>query len=305
MMNVVFGKSAQGGLLYAINAEYNISKKRKNPFRGKNDELADAIDKYTAIPVDKFIFFPKEKKGKVICIDFRFDIGYLEPAIDSDYRLTLNDRLVLGDYVRMHPEEADCLYDSGKESYANIQVLKECVKRDVPIRIWYSDFPTEFCGFLHVCSVLRGLNASVSVVHLPNYFQVQGETRHRFSFGQVENYEFAYLLDQERQLSQDEIEFYAKVWDDLVEENAPLRTVIAGVVHSMQEDYFDNYIFSFIPKDRPFTANDIDRDTMYQNHGLVNFGWAKYRLRQLYEAGALELIQDGENQKDIIYQLKK
>lgn len=102
--------------------------------------------------------------------------------------------------------------------------------------------------------------------------------------------EYLYLT---KELSKDEIKFYASRWKELVKENTPLRTVISGYPVSVDEDFYDRFIEEFLREEATKEENIIGNIIQKYLFG-VNYSWYEYRIQKMIEEGKIEIIEDHE-----------
>ncbi len=77
------------------------------------------------------------------------------------------------------------------------------------------------------------------MVKLPEYV-VHGKTICFYkNWGEVAAEEFAGFLSGERIVSKEELRMYASLWNELVEDNNPLRAIVNGKMIGVPEDFYD------------------------------------------------------------------
>ena len=165
--------------------------------------------------------------------------------------------------------------------------------RGEAVRIWTDRTPAGACGLLFAAHLLRDApgpcGRSPDPV-LPPSGRREGGGR-PLGRGRPEDLEaFAdppVLLDQaaRRELAQQ--------WATLQRENAPLRVVENGAVHSAEITYYDDRILSSCP-DHPCRVAELIGRLVGQQLGIDDWFWAE-RVQALLEAGALRLAEPQED----------
>lgn len=112
-----------------------------------------------------------------------------------------------------------------------------------PIRVWSSNDPDEMCGFYHLMRILPP-NTDIRAIKLPELeeFPEKNTIVSHNGWGEISPEEFSRFLPFEEKISENRRKMFASRWNDLVEENAPIRAVINGRLSSAGEGTYDFYI---------------------------------------------------------------
>ena len=121
--------------------------------------------------------------------------------------------------------------------------LKQFLNQGETVRIWYSDAPYSRCGFYHLCQILEKYENEIRVVKIPEYVVREKDITVYKNWNEVAAEEFAGFLSFEKSLSKEEVRMYSSLWNDLVEDNSPLRAVVNGKVLGVPEDFYDFQIW--------------------------------------------------------------
>lgn len=283
MIEVVFSGTAYGGLTVATSS---------HPDNVKSVEQ-DAKE-YGGIAVKAM-----EKPEGILSFEFQWDIGYLNETEDSEYRMKLPASLYYGHHVRLHPEDEAELLEDGKHNLKTLKALRKLAEAGKPFRVWSGSNAMEMSGFYYLCNVLKDYDVDVYVVELPQVFTIGDKSKHISSWGIAHTYEFGYLVENQRLLQKHEIEYRASLWQELVEENAPLRAVISNVLTSVPADFYDGIIMS------RFTGTTIHENewvseimSMYLG---ISSGFVEQRIWEMGKNGVISLVQDGERMNERIW----
>ena len=93
-----------------------------------------------------------------------------------------------------------------------------------------------------------------------------------------------------RELTKQEIELYSNLWQELVEENAPLRVLIDNKIISTIDDFFDNVIMSYIAETPQSQTTIINR--FLGEWYCADFCFASQRIEYLIEKGKIKIVED-------------
>ena len=160
------------------------------------------------------------------------------------------------------------------------------------IRIWVDQTPHSVCGFLHAASVLRGTEASVSLMLLPPWrVRSDGVVVIYQGWGEVSPEEFGHFLHLEQSLTPIVLRMLADRWQTLQEENAPLRAVVNGRVRSVAETFYDDLIRRHLPAGETRIAAVIGEVLGRECPGIGDL-WLAERIRWMLETGELRMVRE-------------
>lgn len=160
------------------------------------------------------------------------------------------------------------------------------------IRIWVDQTPHSACGLLHAASVLRGTEASVSLMLLPPWrVRSDGVVVIYQGWGEVSPEEFGHFLHLEQSLTPIVLRMLADRWQTLQEENAPLRAVVNGRVRSVAETFYDDLIRRHLPAGETRIAAVIGEVLGRECPGIGDL-WLAERIRWMLETGELRMVRE-------------
>lgn len=226
----------------------------------------------------------------VVCFGYRLDIGNIRKDIEGHYRKNLIFSLL---NMEMGEETQDYA-----DSFMQMQQLKIYLEAGESIRIWYSDAPYSRCGLYHLCNILNCYENEIHLVKLPEYV-VHGKTIVFYkNWGEVaaEEFaaeEFAGLLSGERIVSKEEIRMYASLWNELVEDNSPLRAMVNGKMIGVPEDFYDFMILNRITT-KPIKECRLIGDIIGHNQASIGDWWYAKRIQHFIEEGLIKVLEDAE-----------
>jgi len=231
---------------------------------------------------------------EVICLGFLLDIGNIQEAADSQYRKDLIYSLYAQEAWADDENLNSDLQNLGGSYCLEMERLNHYLNDGESIRIWYSHAPYSLCGFYHLCSLLQKYQADVHVVRQPEYKVWKDSIQLYQNWGNVAAEEFAAFLPCERKLSKQEIRMYAAFWQELKEDNSPLRAVINDRVTGVSEDFYDFLIWKNITQ-KPVKQARLIGDILGKNQLSVGDWWYAKRIQIFIEQGKIRIIEDSKN----------
>lgn len=230
-------------------------------------------------------------KKEILCLEWMLDIGFLSEDINSKYRKELPGKLIMQGCYGDECEKG--IPEIGEENIKNWKTLMRNLEKKRPIRIWYSDFPSSLCGFYHVCTLARDYDAEVFAMHAPKVAKDDTNWYLARSWGMFNQESISEYFGVQRILDKKEIQTYAKHWDELVKQNAPLRAVISGIPISVNEDFYDHFIEGRITHEPIKEATVMA--SIYDELNLgVESSWIEARIQKMIDVGKVKVVEDAE-----------
>lgn len=270
MIEVLFGESEGGALKIAQN------------YAGNGQEI---ILKYS----------------EVVCIPFLLDIGDINELIESEYRKNLIIDLYTSN-GRVDTSIIKQLEEVWSIYLNEIKRLKAYSSQGESIRFWYSNAPYSICGFYYACNLLKEYDCKISAIKLPEHKKFLNDNMMFLSnWGEVEPEKYNKYLSLEKELSESEMKAYSLLWDELKEENSPLRALVNGTVIGVPEDFYDHIIKKEIP-DNEFRMAHLIGNILGKYPVGVGDWWYAKRILHMIELGELTILKQ---QKEIYCQVLK
>ncbi len=289
MLEVVFGDSEKGSVRWA---------KTYNPKAMKDGAAAVGYigEKPGESPVDEQrILLEKQMEGKslggdssdVVSIGFHLDVGDISGDIDGFGRRN-TFRKLWGRFDFKEEEEEQYFAEQRKD----LEKLLAAAKSEKPIRIWRSNTSYSTCGLLYVCYLLRQVQCNLRIVTLPEYRQTPAnEVVHYVHWGEVEAGKLYQFTAYENEISDIEKQSRGRSWQELMNENGPLRAVVNGNPISVQEDFYDFIILNNLPEEDFIMARFIGKLMGKYSLGISD-SWYAYRLEHMIEEKRLMMVED-------------
>ena len=231
---------------------------------------------------------------EVICLGFMLDIGNIQEETDSQYR----EKLIYDMYAqeqRGKNLKIDVeLRNLAKAYVREMQRLKEYLEKGETIRIWYSDAAYSACGFYHLCSILSKYENPLRIVKLPEHVVYGNVIISCKNWGEIAAEEFAGFLHCERELRKEEVRMYQSMWNELREDNSPLRASLNGKIVGVPEDFYDFLIWKILTK-TPIKEARLIGDILGKYPVNMRSSWYAKRINYLITQGTIKVVEDSEN----------
>lgn len=284
MIEVLFGESEAGSMKAA-----------------KSTVITAKIDGPTAVWTVGKRKPPKRELGEwiqgtseeVICLGFLLDVGDIREPADGEYRRKLLFSMYAGDAWGMDSQDKEELGKLGEVYAGELGRLKDFLEAGETVRIWYSDAPYSLCGLYWLSGILVNYKNPIRAVKLPGYRVTGNQVISYQNWGEVAAEEFAWFLRYERELPPEELRLYRTMWNELKEENGPLRAVINGRLVSVQEDFYDFLIEKMLPE-KPVKEARLIGDLLGHYPLSVGDWWYAKRIDAWIRQGRIRVVQDSE-----------
>lgn len=288
MIEVMFGESEGGAMKMAKNYNVNSSCAVGWIGEGKKPSKKELDKMFEGKPVGG-------NSGEVICLPFMLDIGNIQIPIEDEYR----KELILDMYSngRIDKESLRKELEGVWVRYLDeIERLKAYIASGEQLRIWYSNAPYSLCGFYYTCHLLQNIKCDLSAIKLPEYkYDAVNRTITSFtSWGEMEAGKFYQFLPLECPVSDDEKRYFGSKWEDLKEDNSPLRAVLNGNLTGVSEDYYDFMIRKELPDEEFVLARLIGNILGKYSIGIGDWWYAK-RINWMIERGEIKVMEEKEH----------
>lgn len=287
MIEILFGESEGGAMKLAKNYQEPDYEDGPTAWLGEKPDKATFEDMFAGEAVGG-------TSAEVIILPFMLDIGSLREPLDGTYR----KKIILeqyGVYWNEDEKEEREELEQAVETYGKeLQRMEQFAKQGESFRIWYSNKPYSLCGLCHAVSVLRKYECAISVVRLPDYVREEENTTVRYSsWGEVDAGQFYRFLPLEKELSEHEQKVFASRWDELKEEDAPLRVLINGCLVGVKEDFYDFLIRRELPEGEIIQARLIGNLLLKYPLGISD-SWYMNRINHMIETGEIEVVKEAD-----------
>ena len=231
--------------------------------------------------------------GDVVGLSFALDIGDIASPATDPSRKELLTRMFAADRWDELQDMQNSVDQYWNGCISDLDRLTARAKAGEPVRIWYSNAPYSMCGFYDAVSVLKGYGCRISAVRLPLWVPFgEDEAKSSVHWGEVAPGEFARYLPLETEIPGSVQRAMTMEWAQLKRENAPLRVVLNGKLHSADLDFYDYFIRKEIP-DGTFKVGQLIGFVLGRNQFGIGDWLVAQRVRKMIESGELTVVQAG------------
>lgn len=243
MIEILFSEGAAGSIQDVIDA--------------KNSTVPSTDDFYLAPETTKLIDDKMEGRSckengnghsvekncrNIACFPLDLSVGdILDPFSDERADFLQSMVLIAGEAFS---DVGRDLLETARDSLEKVLAAAE---GGVPLRIWWSRNPDEFCGLCHMLSLLPQ-DADIRVVELPEFEVMGREIRTYSAWNEMDPVDFGRLQTRERSLTDMERRYFAGLWRELQAENGPLRAVVNGRLCTVGADFYDVFLLRELEK---------------------------------------------------------
>jgi hypothetical protein len=283
MLEVVFSDSEKGSMKAAKNYNAKTMLGGAIGYIGKKRTKAELEKHFEGQAVGG-------NSQDVVNIGFLLDIGDISGEIDGNERQNVF-REVWGRFDFDKKEQEQFFQNQRKD----MEKLLSAAEEGIPIRIWKSSAPYSTCGFHFVCHLLRNIDCNISVVSLPKYYPIfENEIVEYSHWGEVAAGKFYQFFSLEKQLTKIEKRIISENWDDLIEENAPLRAILNGKLTSVPENFYDFIIMNNLP-DSDFIMAGLIGKLLGEYRLGISDSWYALRIEKMIEENKLIVVENKDS----------
>lgn len=231
----------------------------------------------------------------VLCPSVGLDIGPLSGPVVEKARFDLLTAWLGGDFPLpdCDPDDhtqRDMLWEQRQRDR---EQLLEGGKHGEAVRIWYSNAPYSLCGFYDVLWQLRDCDCPLTALEMPRWMPLEdGTVQSCLNWGEQSPGDWAAYLPLEREIPKNIRRAIAMEWSQLREENAPLRAVVNGRLHSVGEDFYDPFIRAHIP-DGTFRVAQLIGEVLGRCQLGIGDWWIAKRIQAMEAQGELITVSKG------------
>ena len=286
MIEVVFSQSAYGSLKvaqsYAMRMRYSDGISSAAEIRASQVREAQSAD-------DVF----NGQQQDIYCFSLALSIGDISDGGLGDQR-----RAVLRQLLSVDPSvNLDRHVDENLAK--TIAALSALVKRYVAgeaVRIWYSHNPDELCGMYWLMSQLRPFNLQTPIylVMLPLWeYGKENTVISRTGWGEIAPEEWSKYVVLQEEVRPARLSSCSAKWQQLQEENSPLRATLNGHLQSVPEDVYDSSILREIDAlPDEFKMAVVIGNVLGKYQLGIGDVWIALRIEKLINDGFLEVVQE-------------
>lgn len=244
-----------------------------------NNKIIEVVHDYSETGCLKQTDF---KNNLIVCLPLELNFGNLK-LLDNYDRSSIKVLFSDFDYL---PFETDFNFKN------EINELKTLAKEVDKIRVWSSRISaSDYLLFLYICYLFSDKN--ISVIFTDEY------NEYAWGIGCMTCDEVNKLTSYEHALSQQEKDKYIDEWKKVVEENSNLRYIKDNKIISVDINYFDDIIISYLKEEKEMMIYSLVAKLMC-NFVIDSNGdfLYLYLINRLIDNGRIKVIgKDDKNRK--------
>ena len=296
MIEIVFGESACGSLKIAQTygkgkyrgSAVSVFMRHEDGSVPSSDEMKEAqiqaqeqehIAWENAIPLGG-------KSSDVYCFDMALSVGDISDNGIGEQRKNVLKKMLSVWFV----EDLD--YQVEEKIQKIKTTLSSVIERYVAgeeVRIWYSYNPDELCGMYWLMKQLRPLNCQTTIylVKLPAWeYGKENTMTSKIAWGEVSPGEWGKYITLQEKAKPVFLSACAMKWNQLQNENAPLRAMLNGKLQSVSEDIYDSFILREIAEQpEQFKMAIVIGNVLGKYQLGISDVWISNRIDKMLEDG--------------------
>ena len=233
------------------------------------------------------------EKEKILCLGDDLSIGPVAGGPESEKRRVQFTRILGSDPWGELP--AGDWIGEAWQSYSRTWERLRTLPEGTEVRVWLDQTPGSRCGFLASAGALAHSHARVTAALLPEWVAHPDGTTVTYSgWGEAGPEELPALLETCcREVPAVLLGGLAHRWMRLEEENAPLRAVVNGRLHSVPADFYDGMLLSRLPQaGRSIRLAELIGRTLGECQPGIGDWWLVRRAEILAGEGKFRLERD-------------
>lgn len=280
-----------GGAVSVIISHSDISKPTKSEIQNAQREFEnkECLAWEKAVPLGG-------NPNDVFGFNLAWSIGCIADSSVDNERLAVLERL-----FSTYPEDigkpaAEEIYQSARKS---LDTVRNRAESGETLRVWYSNEPDEMCGLYWLMSLLKRWkqsSAKVVLVKLPECEMEEETFIQHNGWGGIEPGKWHSYLGLQKKVPPALLHATASRWAELQQENAPLRAVVNGKLHSVPENFYDDFILRELAlESREFHEAKLIGRILGKYQLGISDGWLALRIEEMICAGKLEAVTSAPN----------
>ncbi len=227
------------------------------------------------------------------CLGLSFFLAYGDISAEINEKNALRKEIINDLFQFERYGENSGFYDAADEFWRSlIDDLDELINTRDNIRIWVDNTPDALCGLYFVSHILKDRDNDISIIEYSDFAENNdGDFSELRGFEDFNANMLLNALQFERPLNGEDIAKYAKNWENLKKENAPLRAILNNEVVSTNIDFYDEKIRAEFDSEGDFIAKIIGR-AMFLQKVPTNDVFIAKRIRHFISNSKLSVIDN-------------
>ena len=246
------------------------------------------------------------KSKKIIVLELKLHYGDINCDVEGlikrnfeyDKRQLYNwykDEKIVEEALKKETEWFEKLSD-------HLQKLNTYLESGEEITLWISNCAQDRCALYWLCKYTENYSNKIYTVLCPEYCYDKNDKylieSHNWADYSENLYYMAEFAGKEVLLTDDERKFYAKQWDKISNENAPLRILFSNKIVGVGEDFFDDEILSCIIDTPRSQGEIIGRFLAKWIGGDMPIDLICERIEHFVEKGIIKIVEDKYDERN-------
>ncbi|WP_187117483.1 DUF3658 domain-containing protein [Lentilactobacillus hilgardii] len=264
---------------------------------GDEDMPVDVTFDDTFSGLLRYYYRKKHVKQRILTLPLSLDFGNIKTANIVRTRASFLEELSRNTHGYSVKEEIQKIRD-------NLSFLEVLIESGTSFRIWWTNKAADYCGFIWLCDRLKTVENEVEQIKVPTLFPRENQTLLEINEGlsglSCDLIDEFKLFERQQKLSASIRRDYSYMWQELQEENQPIRVLINDHLLSQPVTFYDKFIYQQTSK-TDFTELDrlLGKIVLHYGVGILE-GWYWYRIEKLIDEEKLEAKQSKIPMKQLI-----
>lgn len=232
------------------------------------------------------------KQEDIYCISLAWSIGEISESMIGSQRREVMEKLFS---VWSEDQMAQIIDKKIQDAQTALTAVLERCSAGEDIRVWYSHNPDEMCGMYWLLAQLRPLKqrGSIYLVKLPEWeYTGENTVSMRNGWGEIGPGEWGRYLALQQEAQPAFLALCATKWNQLKEENAPLRVFLNGQLQSASDDVYDSFILrEILVQPEVFNEAFVIGNVLGKYQLGIGDAWAALRIGKMIAEGKLEIVE--------------
>ncbi|WP_165815246.1 DUF3658 domain-containing protein [Levilactobacillus bambusae] len=246
------------------------------------------FDHALATTLTTFHDLSDDDHDEVLELDLALDVGDISHVDDTETRQAIWDTR-----RKFNPDAP-----TGDDMISQLGHLDDAIDDGRSLRVWISNDPSDLCGYYWLCARLAGnMAGEVFTVNVTRHAMKLMGVYKRNTIGDMSLDELVNQINNVTSVNGLTLRDIKHIWDVLVAENAPLRVNVNGVIISVADSFYDQFVYASV-QDTPTKLSAVVELTIEAGPGGMPLWWYLSRIDTLVANQMIEYVGDERDVAD-------